>query len=218
MNEADRRLLEDADRRLAGLGPFAQPMPLETAVSGTPGDRTVDAAPHHFGDIIERQLQSRSQLADQCFFQRQEFGHQPLRCVRSVGHCRSTAPTIDRRLAHPQFVRKLRDRLPAALDIRADFRGCRGISVQVQLHDARRSLIYEMPRSTPIPSNQSPGTEHFRGDERNFYIRASIQSQLNNSARARSRAFRRGPSRRVSSSPSRRRRAPRPRRQSPPPD
>jgi hypothetical protein len=36
--------------------------------------------------------------------------------------------------------------------------------VQVQLHDARRSLIYEIPRSTPIPSNQSTGTEHEGGD------------------------------------------------------
>jgi hypothetical protein len=36
--------------------------------------------------------------------------------------------------------------------------------VQVQLHDARRSLIYEMPRSTPIPSKQSPGTKHAGGD------------------------------------------------------
>jgi hypothetical protein len=35
--------------------------------------------------------------------------------------------------------------------------------VQVQLHDPRRSLIYEMPRSTPIPSTQSPGTKHEGG-------------------------------------------------------
>jgi hypothetical protein len=38
--------------------------------------------------------------------------------------------------------------------------------VQVQLHDPRRSLRYETPRSTPIPSNQSPGTKHIRGDAR----------------------------------------------------
>jgi hypothetical protein len=36
--------------------------------------------------------------------------------------------------------------------------------VQVQLHDARRSLMKAMPRSTPIPSNQSPGTKHESGD------------------------------------------------------
>src|SRR5690349_9501662 len=167
MNEADGRLFEDTDRRLAGHGPFTQPMPLETAVGGAAGDLGIDTAPHHLGDVVERQLQSRSQLADQRFFQRRELGRQPLRRVRSVGHRRSTAPPIDRRLAHSQFVGKLRDRLLAALDIGANFWGCRGISVQTQLHDARRSLRYEMPRSTPIPSNQSPGTEHESGDERN---------------------------------------------------
>src|SRR5262245_10807855 len=164
MNEADGRLLEDADRRLAGRGPFTQPMPLETAVGGAAGDLGIDTALHHLGDVVERQLQSRSQLADQCFLQRQELGVQPLRRVRSVGHRGSTAPPIDGRLAYPQLVRELRDRLLAALDVSADFRGCGGISVQVQLHDARRSLIYEMPRSTPIPSNQSPGTKHESGD------------------------------------------------------
>src|SRR5690349_14730082 len=164
MNEADGRLFEDTDRRLAGHGPFTQPMPLETAVGGAAGDLGIDTAPHHLGDVVERQLQSRSQLADQRFFQRRELGRQPLRRVRSVGHRRSTAPPIDRRLAHSQFVGKLRDRLLAALDIGANFWGCRGISVQTQLHDARRSLRYEMPRSTPIPSNQSPGTEHAGGD------------------------------------------------------
>jgi hypothetical protein len=35
--------------------------------------------------------------------------------------------------------------------------------MQVQLHDPRRSLMNEMPLSTPIPSNQSPGTKHLRG-------------------------------------------------------
>src|SRR5215470_451863 len=164
MNEADRRLLEDADRRLAGLGSFTEPMPLETAVGSAAGDLGIDAAPHDLGDVVERQLQLRSQLADQRLFQRRELGRQPLRRVRSVGHRGSTAPPIDRCLAYSQLARKFRNRLLAALNVSADFRGCGGISVQAQLHDARRSLIYEMPRSTPIPSNQSPGTEHEGGD------------------------------------------------------
>src|SRR5262245_27963270 len=164
VNEADCRLFEDADRRFAGCGPLVQPMPLETAVGSAAGDLGIDAAPHHLADVIERQLQLRSQLADERFLQRRELGGQPFRRVRSVGDCRSTPPTIDRRLAHPQLNGKLCDRLLAALDVSPDFR-CRGsIGVQVQLHDARRSLIYEMPRSTPIPSNQSPGTEHGSGD------------------------------------------------------
>jgi hypothetical protein len=49
------------------------------------------------------------------------------------------------------------------LNVSPDFRCGRGIGVQRQLHDARRSLTYEMPRSTLIPSNQSPGTEHESG-------------------------------------------------------
>ena len=163
MNEADRGMFEDADRRLAGSGPLVQPMPLKTAVGGTTGDLGIDAAPHHFGDVIERQLQLRAQLANQRFFQRRELGRQPLRRVRSVGHRRSTAPTINRRLAHPQLDGKLCNRLLAALDISADLGGRGGIGVQVQLHNPRRSLIYEMPRSTPIPSNQSPETEHESG-------------------------------------------------------
>jgi hypothetical protein len=52
------------------------------------------------------------------------------------------------------------------LNIGSDLRCSRGVGVQAQLHDTRRSLTYEMPRSTPIPSNQSSGTQHVRGDER----------------------------------------------------
>src|SRR5262245_54513552 len=160
VNEADCRLFEDADRRFAGCGPLVQPMPLETAVGSAAGDLGIDAAPHHLADVIERQLQLRSQLAAERFLQRRELGGQPRRRVRSVGDCRSTPPTIDRRLAHPQLNGKLCDRLLAALDVSPDFR-CRGsIGVQVQLHDATRSLIYEEHRSTPIPSNQPLDTEH----------------------------------------------------------
>jgi hypothetical protein len=173
VDETDGRLFEDAHRLLTGLGPAVQPMPLETAVGGTTRNLSIDAAPHDLGDVIERQLEPGSQLTDERFLQRQELGGQPLRRVRPVGDCRSSAPSIDRGLAHPQLVRKLRDRLLAALNVRADFRGRGGIGVQVQLHDARCSLIYEMPRSTPIPSNQSPETKHLRGDDNGEVVRAS---------------------------------------------
>jgi hypothetical protein len=160
VNEADGCLFEDTDRWLAGLGPLAQPMTLETTVGATAGDFSIDAAPHHFGDIIERQLQAGSQLADERFFEQRELGRQPLRRVRAIGDRRAPTPTVNRGLAHPQFVRKLRDRPLAALNVGPNLRCRRSIGVQAQLHDPRRSLIYEMPRSTPIPSNQSPGTEH----------------------------------------------------------
>jgi hypothetical protein len=37
--------------------------------------------------------------------------------------------------------------------------------VQVQFHEATRSLTKAIPRSTPIPSNQSAGTKHVRRDD-----------------------------------------------------
>src|SRR5215204_4833503 len=39
-----------------------------------------------------------------------------------------------------------------------------GVGVQAQFHDTRHSLTKATPRSTPIPSNQSAGTEHVRRD------------------------------------------------------
>ena len=163
VNEADGRLLEDTDRGLVGLRSSAETMALETAVNGTAGELGVDTAPHHFGDVVERQLQLGSQFADQRLFERRQTGRQGLRGMRAVVNGAAFAPPADRRLADPQLDRQVGDRLPAALNVSPDLRCGRGVGVQAQLHDARRSLIYEMPRSTPIPSNQSSGTKHYRG-------------------------------------------------------
>jgi hypothetical protein len=46
--------------------------------------------------------------------------------------------------------------------------------MQVQLHDPRRSLMNEMPLSTPIPSNQSPGTKHACGGSSTLRLIGSI--------------------------------------------
>jgi hypothetical protein len=163
VNEADGRLLEDADRGLVGLRSPAQIMALETAVYRTAGELGVDTAPHHFGNVVERQLQLGSQFADQRLLERRQTGRQGLRRMRAVAHSRAFAPTADRRLADPELDRQLGDRLPAALNVSPNLRCGRGVGVQAQLHDARRSLTYEMPRSTPIPSNQSSGTKHDSG-------------------------------------------------------
>src|SRR5580704_15956395 len=163
VNEADGRLLEDTDRGLVGLRSSAETMALETAVYSTAGELGVDAASHHFGDVVERQLQLGSQFADQRLFERRQTGRQGLRGMRAVVDGRAFAPPADRRLADPQLDRQVGDRFPAALNVSPDLRCGRGVGVQAQLHDARRSLIYEMPRSTPIPSNQSSGTKHYRG-------------------------------------------------------
>ena len=53
----------------------------------------------------------------------------------------------------------------AVLDVGSRPGGGGGVGVQSQLHDPRRSLTKATPRATPIRSNQSPGTEHLRGDD-----------------------------------------------------
>jgi hypothetical protein len=164
MDEANGRLLEDADQRLVGFGALVETMADQAAMDGAARQIGVDATPHHLGDVVQRQLQLHSQFTDEGLFEWREAGRQSLGDVRAIRDCRAVPPTADRRLAHPQLGRQLRHRLLAALDISPDFRCGRGVGVQVQLHDARRSLIYEMPRSTPIPSKQSPGTKHAGGD------------------------------------------------------
>jgi hypothetical protein len=165
MDEANRGLLEDTHCRLGRLGPLAQPVALQTTVGGAAGDFAINAAPHHLNDIVEWQLQAGSQFADQCLFQRRQFGRQLLRRVRAVNDRSAATPPADRRLADAELSGQLGDRPLAALNEGPDLRRGGGVGVQAQLHDARRSLRYEMPLSTPIPFNQSSGTKHLRGDD-----------------------------------------------------
>jgi hypothetical protein len=160
VNEADSRLLKDTDTGPVRLLALADPMTLEAAVDGAAGQLRVDATSHHLDDIVQRQLQRCSQLADQRLFHGRQARRQPVRPVRAVVNRGSAVPATDRGLADAEFCRQLRYRLLATLDVGSDFGGSCGIGVQVQFHDARRSLRYEMPWSTPIPSTQSPGTKH----------------------------------------------------------
>jgi hypothetical protein len=166
VNEADGRLLKTADRRGSRLGPPMKAVTDQTAMNGATRQRNVDAALHHLRDIVQRQLQVGPQFTNQRLIHRRQAGGQRLRGVRSIIDGGAIAPTTNGGLAHPQFGRQLHNRFLAALNVGTNLRCGRGIGVQAQLHDARRSLTYEMPRSTPIPSNQSPGTKHFRGGER----------------------------------------------------
>src|SRR4029077_20687721 len=75
----------------------------------------------------------------------------------------AAAPATDRGLADPQLGGQFSDRLLTSLDVGSRLRRRRGVGVQVQFHDTRHSLTKAMPRSTPIPSNQSPGTKHEAG-------------------------------------------------------
>jgi hypothetical protein len=163
MDEPNAGGLEHAGLRFVRLGNPADAIALQAAVDGATGQLGIDAALHHLDDVIQRQLQRRPKLANSSFLHRRQAGRQVQRPMRAVCHTRAAAPAINRRLADPELGRQLSGRFFAALDIGACLRGRGGIRVQVQFHDTRRSLIKATPRSTPIPSNQSAGTKHFRG-------------------------------------------------------
>src|SRR5262245_32827786 len=160
MNKADGRLVEGADRRLIGLGALAETVPDQAAMDGAARELSIDAAVHHFSDVVERQPELGPQLANQRLLQRRQTDHQFLGRMRAVGDRVAAAPAADRGFADPQLSGQRFHRFPAALNVGPDLRCRGGVGVQAQLHDARRSLIYETPRSTPIPSNQSSGTVH----------------------------------------------------------
>jgi hypothetical protein len=164
VNEADSGLFKDADFGPVRLVELADTVALKAAMDGAARQLLVDAPPHHFDDVVQRQLQCCSQFANQRLFHGRQVRRQPVRPVRAVADRGPAAPATDRGLADAKFTRQLRHRFLAALDVGPDFRGSRGVGVQVQFHVARRSLRYEMPWSTPIPSTQSPGTKHERRD------------------------------------------------------
>jgi hypothetical protein len=140
VDEANGRLLENTDSRLVRFRAPAQAVPLQTTMNGAARQLAVDAASHHLDDIVERQLSMRPQFTDQRLFHRREADHQLFWRVGTVAYRGAGAPAADRGLADAEFDRQLGDRLLAALDVGADLRGGCGIGVQVQFHDARRSL------------------------------------------------------------------------------
>ncbi len=56
VDEADGRLLKNADARPVGLLALADRMAMQAAMDGAAGHLRVDAAPHHLDDIVQRQL------------------------------------------------------------------------------------------------------------------------------------------------------------------
>src|SRR4051812_24924566 len=151
VNEPDTGLFEEADTGPGRLLALTDPVTLQAAMDGTARQAAINATPHHLDDIVQRQLQCCSQFADQRLFHCRQVRRQPVRPVRAVAGCGPAAPTANGGFADAKFTGQLRHRLPAALDVGPDFRSGRGIGVQVQFHDARRSPRYAMPCSTPIP-------------------------------------------------------------------
>jgi len=164
VDEANTGGLEDANFWLVMFGACADTVALQATVDGAAGQACIDASPQHLDDVVERQLQRCPQFADQPLFDRRQTGLQGLWRMRPVCHGAAAAPATDRGLADPQLGGQFSDRLLTSLDVGSRLRRRRGVGVQVQFHDTRHSLTKAMPRSTPIPSNQSPGTKHERRD------------------------------------------------------
>ena len=140
MDEADGRRLEHADQRLVGAGAAVEAVPHQTAMDGAAGELLINAAAHHLGDVVERQLQTCAQFTDERLRYRRQADHQTLGSMRAI-RCRGAfTPPADRCLAHPQLGGELPNRALAALDIGPRLRCRCGVGMQVQLHDARRSL------------------------------------------------------------------------------
>src|SRR5919197_1218299 len=155
MDEADGCQFEDADPRRVGAGTAVEAVAHQAAMDGAAREFAINTTAHHLGDVVERQLQTRVQFTDERLLHRRQANHQTLGSMRAI-RCRGAlAPAADRCLAHTQFGRQVANRALAALDIGPRLRGGCGVGVQAQFHDARRSLRYAMPRSTPIPFNQS---------------------------------------------------------------
>jgi hypothetical protein len=140
MDEPDGGLFEDADSGLIRSGHAAHAMTLEASMDSAARQLAVHAAPHHLDDVVEWQLQPGSQFTDQRLFHRREAGLQTLRRVGMIADRSAAAPAADRGLADAEFGGQLRNRLPAALDVGPDLRSGGGVGVQIQFHDARRSL------------------------------------------------------------------------------
>src|SRR3954447_26483210 len=115
MNEADGGLLEDADLRLVGFGSPVEGMTFETTMDGAAGKLGIDAAAHHLGDVIERQLQMGPQFTHERFIHCRQTGCHGLWRVRAMVDAAATAPAADRSLADPQVGSQFRDRLLAPL-------------------------------------------------------------------------------------------------------
>jgi hypothetical protein len=162
MNEADGRSLETADRWLGGFRPLADAVPLQTAMDGAAGELGVHASAHNFDDVVERQIKGGAQLADQFLFDGRKANAHALWPMRAVLCAGAGSPAANGSVADAKLGNQVSHRCGAGLDVGAHFRRSGCVGVQVQAHEARRSVMYDTPRLTPIPFSQSRETEHFR--------------------------------------------------------
>ncbi len=135
VDEAGRGIGVESDgrRRLRGEA-GRQAVPLQAAVNAAARQFGVEAAPHHFDDVVERQGETAAQLDDQAFFPFTDRGGQAMRAGRTVGDILTDLPAchgagMDAELAGQRGMGGA-----AVLDIGTGARGGGGIGVQPELH------------------------------------------------------------------------------------
>ena len=139
---------------------------LEAAMQGRSGDVGSQAAAHHLQGVIQGEPQTRAQLHGDLLLFKGEAGGEDVRCGGAIGDIATALPAPDRRLANAELARELGHRLRTGLDVGPHLRRRRRVGMQ--LHEHRRSSSHAMPQATPSRSHQPSGTQHIRGDERQY--------------------------------------------------
>ncbi len=166
MDEAKRLIHYEGSRLfLRPAGSRRDAVALQAAMDGAARQLRVYATMHHLDDIVERELEGRTQLDGEPFFNAAQANGQFVRGVRKIGGAGAFAPPPHRRLTDAELPGQFHHRCPAALDVGSRLGRGRRVGVQSHFHDPRRSSMNAMPRTTPIRSSQSSGTEHLRGDD-----------------------------------------------------
>jgi hypothetical protein len=84
--------LEGDGRRLLRGETGGQAVALEATVHAAARQLRVEAAPHRFDDVVERQYEAAAQLEDQGFFPGGDRGGQAMRASRAVGDVAAGSP------------------------------------------------------------------------------------------------------------------------------
>ena len=135
MDKPRRRVGLKGDGRSCFRGKAGgQTVALQAPVDGAARQLLIDAAPHRFDDVVERQGKAAAQLDDQAFF---PLGHrrgQPMRTGRAIDHILTVFPAGYGAAMDAELAGQHAGRGGAFLNIGADARRGGGVGVQFQVH------------------------------------------------------------------------------------
>ena len=125
--------LEGGGRRCFRGKAGGQTVALQAPVDGAARQLLIDAAPHRFDDVVERQGKAAAQLDDQAFF---PLGHrrgQPMRTGRAIDHILTVFPAGYGSAMDAELAGQHAGRGGAFLNIGADARRGGGVGVQFEV-------------------------------------------------------------------------------------